>query len=216
MALADVRPKDIARGYVIVTPGSLKETSVLDVRLHVEPEYKLPVPIRSVVHVNVGLETVTGRVLPYDSFRGKRVLRNRVEPGAVCNALFVLERALSVEVGDKALLMKLDLPPKQFRIIGLGEVAGLFEADVEVYSAKIKVGLMEKQAADGRWVVSGLFRSKVAAEQAVGGELVSASKVKGVVSGAVGETGEVLAKFEKTLAATEKVYFYRLRRASVV
>ena len=46
--------------------------------------------------------------------------------------------------------------------------------------------------------------------------MVSASKVKGVVSGVVGETGEVLAKFEKALAAMEKVYFYRLRRASVV
>lgn len=216
MALADVRPKDLARGHVIVSPGSLKESGVLDVRLHVESEFKPSVLVRSVVHVNVGLETVTGRVFPYAGFRGKRVLRDNVKSGAVCNALVVLERALPVEVGDKALLMKLDLPPKQSRVIGLGEVVGLPGADVEVYSAKVKVGFVEKQAAEGRWVVSGLFQSRVAAEQAVGGEVASASKVKGVVFGAVGESGEVLVKFEKAPAVSDKVYFYRLRRASVV
>jgi len=216
MALADVRPKDLARGYVIVSPGSLKESGVLDVRLHVESKFKPSVLARSVAHVNVGLETVTGRVFPYAGFRGKRVLREKVESGAVCNALVVLERALPVEVGDKALLMKLDLPPKQSRVIGLGEIVGLLGADVEVYSAKVKVGFVEKQEAEGRWVVSGLFQSRVAAEHAVGGEVASASKVKGVVLGAEGERGEVLVKFEKALAVSDKVYFYRLRRASVV
>jgi selenocysteine-specific elongation factor len=216
MALADVRPKDIARGYVIVSPGSLKESVVLDVRLHVESEFKPSVLVRSVVHVNVGLETVTGKVFPYSGFRGMRVLRDKVDSGAVCNALLVLERPLPVEVGDRALLMKLDLPPKQFRVIGLGEIIGLPEAEVEVYSAKVKVGFVESQTADGQWVVSGLFQSRVAAEQAVGGEVASASKVKGTVSGATGEKGKALVKFEKAPAASERVYFYRLRRATVV
>jgi selenocysteine-specific elongation factor len=216
MALTDVRPKDITRGYVIVSPGTLKESEVLDIRLHVESEFKPSVLIRTVVHVNVGLETVTGRVFPYTGFRGKRVLRDKVESGAVCNALVILERALPVEAGDKALLMKLDLPPKQFRVIGLGEIVGLPKADVEVYSARVKMGFVEKQAAEGQWVVTGLFQSRVASEHAVGGEVASASKVKGVVSGVAGENGEVLVKFEKAPQVSEKVYFYRLRRASVV
>jgi selenocysteine-specific elongation factor len=216
MALTDVRPKDLARGYVIVTPGSLKESAVLDVRLHVESESKPSVLVRNVVHVNVGLETVTGRVFPHAGFRGKLVLMDKVESGAVCNALVVLERALPVEVGDKALLMKLDLPPKQSRVIGLGEIVGLPGPDVKVYSAKVKVGFVEKQAEEGRWVVSGLFKSRVAAEQAVGGEVASASKAKGTVFGAVGESGEVLVNFERAPAVSDKVYFCRLRRASVV
>ena len=216
IALADVRPKDIARGYLLVSPGSLKESRIMDVRLHVEPEFKPSVPVRSVVHVNVGLETVTGKVFPYVSFRDRRVLKDKVESGITCNALVVLERPLAVEVGDKALLMKLDMPPKRSRVIGLGEVVDLPGDDVEAYSAKVKVGFVEKQAPEGLWVVSGLFQTELAAGQAVGSEVASASKTRGVISGTTGDKGEVTVKFAGTPVVSEKVYFYRLRRMSIV
>jgi len=216
IALADVRPKDLARGYILVSPGSLKEKAFLDVKLHVEPNFKFSVPARSIVHVNVGLQTITGKIFPYMDLKEKKVLKEKVDPGTACKALIQLEKPVPVEVGDKALLMKLDLPPKQFRVIGLAEVADLLETAPEMYSAKVKVGYVGEKTSEDQWVVSGLFQTKMAVQQMTGGNVLTASKVKGTIVSPHGEKGETLVKFEKSPSTSEKVYYYKLRRAKIV
>ncbi len=216
IALADVRPKDLARGHVIVSPGSLKEKGLLDVKLHVERNFRFSVPVRSIVHVNIGLQTVTGKIYPYIDLKDKKVLKEKVDPGTLCYALIQLEKPVSVEVGDKALLMKLDLPPKQFRVIGLAEAVDLLEVAPEMYSAKVKLGFINQKASEDRWVVSGLFQTKMAAQQVIGNNVLTASKIKGTIVSQHGEKGEVLVRFESPPKISEKVYYYRLRSVKIV
>lgn len=215
LVLAGVRPKDLSRGYVIVSPGSLKERSLLEVRLHVEQKFRFSVSARSLVHVNIGLQTVTGKIYPYINLKEAKVLKEKVDPGSVCQALIKLERPTPVEVGDKALLMKLDLPPRHFRIIGLAEVVNLPEAVPEIYSAKVKQGVINKKTSENLYVVSGLFHTKVAAQHMVGNKVVTASKIKGTIVSSHGDKGEVLVKFENSPSISEKVYYYKLRSAKI-
>jgi selenocysteine-specific elongation factor len=168
------------------------------------------------VHVNVGLQTITGKIFPYIDLKEKKVIKEKVDPGTVCRALIQLEKPVPVEVGEKALLMKLDLPPKQFRVIGLAEVADLLETAPEMYSAKVKVGYVGKKTSEDQWIVSGLFQTKMAAQQMTGESVLTISKVKGTIISPHGEKGDVLVKFENPPSASEKVYYYKLRRAKIV
>lgn len=215
VALADVRPKDLSRGYVIASPGSLRERMLLDVSMNVERDFKLSVQARSIVHVNIGLQTATGRVYPYMNLKDARVVSEKVEPGSACRALVQLERELPVEVGDKALLMKLDLPPKEFRIIGVAQVVGLPEAIPEMYTARVRQGFVSQKTSEGMYVVSGLFQTKVAAQQVLGSNVLTASRSKGTIAGAYGERGEVLVNFESEPDQSERVYYYKLRRTAI-
>jgi len=216
IALTDVRPKDIARGYLLVSPGSLKGKQLLDVKLHMEQNFRFSIHARSIVHAHIGLQTVRGKIYPYMNFKDKRVLKEKVDPGTTCNALIQLEKPVSVEVGDKALLMKLDLPPKQFRVVGLAEVTNLFELIPEVYSAKVKTGFINKKTVDDLYVVSGLFQTKIATQQALGSSVLTASKIKGTIVRPYDEKGEVFIKFEFPPNMSEKVYYYKLRSVKIV
>lgn len=215
IALAGVRPKDLSRGYIIVSPGSIKERSLLEVRLHVEQKFRFSVSARSIVHVNVGLQTVTGKIYPYMNLKDAKVLKKKVAPGSVCQALIKLERSIPVEVGDKALLMKLDLPPRQFRIIGLAEVINLAEVIPEIYSAKVKQGIISKRTPESLYIVSGLFQTKVATQHVLGSTVLTASKTKGKIVGSYGDKGEALVKFENSPSISEKVYYYKLKGAKI-
>jgi len=215
IALADVRPKDLSRGYVIVTPESLKERMLLDVRLCVERNYRFSVPARSIVHVNIGLQTATGKIYPYINLKDAKVIKESIDPESVCQALIQLERPIPVEVADKALLMKLDLPPKQFRVIGLAEVIDTPEAIPEMYSAKVRQGFLSKKTLEDLYVISGLFQTKVAAQQVSGSNVLTASKIKGTIVSPYGDKGDVLVKFESPPNIPEKVYYYKLRSTRI-
>jgi selenocysteine-specific elongation factor len=215
MALADLRPKDLSRGDVIITPDSLKEKGLLEVKLHVEEGFKLGVPARSVVHVSIGLQTVTGKIFPCTTLKNFRILKEKIAAGSVCQALIQLEKPLPVEEGDKALLMKLDLPPKQSRVIGLAEVTSLPEGFPEMYSAKVRQGIVNQKASDELHVVSGLFHMEIAARQTLGENVLTASKIKGTIMNPHGDKGDVLVKFENTPGISEKVFYYKLRRAKI-
>jgi selenocysteine-specific elongation factor len=216
IALADVRPKDISRGYVIVSPGSLKEKELLNVRLHANKSFKFAVSARSIVHVNVGLQTATGKIYPYINLKEAKVLKEKVDSGAVCEALIRLEKPIPVEIGEKALLMKLDLPPKEVRVIGVAEVIDLPEKVPEMYSAKIKQGIVNQKTAENLYVVSGLFQTKVATQQVLGKDVITASKIKGTIAESYGDKGDVTVKFQKPPSTSEKVYYYKLRSAKIV
>lgn len=215
IALVGIRPKDLSRGYIIVSPGTLEEKKLLEVRLHVEEQFKFRVSARSVVHVNIGLQTVTGKIYPYINLKDTKILKNKVDPGSVCQALIQLDRSVPVEVGDKALLMRLDLPPRQSRIIGVAEVINLPEAVPEIYSAKVKQGVITKKTSDDLYEVSELLQTKVSAQYLVGHKVVTASQTKGTIVSSYGEKGDVLVKFADPPNMSEKVYYYKLRRAKI-
>jgi len=216
IALAGIRPKELSRGYVVASSGTLKERSLLEVKLHMEQDFKFNILTGSIVHVNIGLQTVMGKIYPYINLKDAKVLRRKIDPGTVCQAIIQLESPVSVEDGDKALLMKLDLPPKQFRIVGLAEVVSIPEAVPEMYYAKVKQGIVGKKTSDDLHVVSGLFQTKEAVQHVLSGDVITASKIKGTIVDSYGDKGDVLVKFETSPAnIAEKVYYYKLRSAKI-
>lgn len=216
IALADVRPKEIERGYLLVSPNSLKEKNILDVRLSVEPNYKFNTIARRLVHVHIGLQTVIGKIYPYLQTKQVRVLKEKVEPGSTINALIILEKPVTVEIGEKALLIKMDLPPKQSRVMGLAEIINFFDTPPEMYIIKMKTGFISHKVTEDTYVVSGLFKSSDAVQHVLGNNVVTTSKIKGTILNAHDEKGGTLVKFETPPSMNEKVYFYKLRRAKIV
>jgi selenocysteine-specific elongation factor len=215
LALAGVRPKDISRGYVVVTPASLKEASLLEVKMQVEKRFESGISAGGIVHVNLGLQVVTGKIYPYMDLRGVKVLKKTVEPGSSTEALMKLDKPVPVEIGDKALLMKLDLPPKQFRIVGLAEVINIPVAFPEMRSAKVKQGFVGEKTPENLFVVSGLFQTIAASQHVIGHNVLTASRTKGTIVSSFGDQGDVLVNFEKPPSVSEKVYYYKLRIAKI-
>jgi len=215
-ALSDVRSTDFSRGYYIVSPDSLADTSLLDVELSVEKRYKRGIQARSVVHVNIGMRTVTGRLYPYAELGKTKIIKKKVDPSTKTKALLKLNKPIPAEVGDKVLLMKIDLPPKEFRIIGVGDVTGLLEQAPDVYSARVRQGRIRGETRDGMHIVSGVFSSREAVEHMIGKNVVTASRVKGTIRGPVGDFGDFKASFEGSPHETERVLYYKLRDAKIV
>ena len=145
------------------------------------------------------------------------ILKKKVAPGHSCKALIKMQDPLPVETGDKALLMKLDLSPKQSRIIGVAEVANLPRSP-EVHSAIIKRGYVKKKIHNGLYIVSGLFGTEGAAQHVAQEHkkvFVALSKTKGTIVKRYGNEGDVLVNFESPPNLSEEVYYYRLRRTKI-
>jgi len=217
ITLTEIRPKELSRGDVIVTPGTLEERDLLDLELQVQSQYKRGVSLRDLVHINVGLKSTLGRIYPYTSLGDMRILAEKISPGQSCKALIKTRDSLPVEIEDKALIMKLDLSPKQSRIIGVAKVANLPKTP-DIYSAKIKKGYIKEKTNSGSYIVSGLFGTKEAAQHVAQEHkkvLVASSKIKGTIIERYGDSGEVLVNFEKPPDLSEKVYYYKLRRIKI-
>ena len=147
--------------------------------------------------------------------RHKKIIKKTLGFKSVGNVLIKLQRPIVVEVGDKAILMKLDLPPRQFRIIGLADVVNLPETIPEIYSAKLKEGVVSKQISGNVYVVSGLF-TKEGAPHVVGENVVTASRTKGTVVDPYGDKGDVLVAFQTPPRVLENAYWHRLRKVKIV
>ncbi len=217
ITLTKIRSKDLSRGDIIVSPGTLEERDMLDVELEVEPKYRRSCCLRDLVHVSVGLKTTVGQIYPYANFRTMKILQKKISPGHSCKALIKIRDPLPVETGDKVLLMKLDLSHKQSRIIGIAEVINLPRSP-EIYSAKIKKGYVQKKTDDGFYVASGLFGTKEAAQHVAQEHkkvFAASSKIKGMIVKRYGDEGDVLVNFESPPNLSEEVYYYRLRRTRI-
>jgi selenocysteine-specific elongation factor len=217
LALTKIRSRDLSRGDIIVSPSTLEERDLLDVELEVEPGCRRSVCLRDLVHVSVGLKTAVGRIYPYTSLRSMRILKKKVAPGQGCRALIKIRDLLPVETGDKALLMKLDLSPKQSRIIGVAEVADL-PTSPKIYSAKIRRGYVQEKTYNGLYIVSGLFATEGAAQHVAEEHkkvFAALSKTRGTIIKRYGNKGDVLVNFESPPDLSEEVYYYRLRGARI-
>jgi selenocysteine-specific translation elongation factor len=169
------------------------------------------------VHVSVGLKTAMGQIYPYTNLGTMRILKKKIALRQGCKALIRIRDPLPVETGDKVLLMKLDLSPKQSRIIGVAEVANLPRSP-EIYSAKIKKGYVRKRTNNGLCIISGLFGTKEAARHVARERknvFAASSKAKGTIVKRYGDEGDVLVNFESPPDLSEEVYYYKLRRARI-
>jgi len=215
IALSGIHPHDLSRGHVIVAQGTLMEKGMMEVKLNTQKSYGLAVQAGSVIHVNVSMQIISGKIFPYLTLGERKILKKSVEPGSTCSALIKLDEPAPVEVGDKALLMKLDLPPKRSRVIGAADVTGLPESAPEIYTAKVKKGTVSERAQDGAYIVTGLFSSKEAAQSLIGESVITASKIKGTIASSHGDKGDTLVNFKELPKLMENVYWYKLRKITI-
>lgn len=215
-ALSDVRSTDFSRGYYLVSPDTLAERSLFEMELSVEKRYKQSIPARSVVHVNIGMRTVTGRLYPYTELGEIKVIKKKIDPSTETKALLKFDKPTPVEVGDKVLLMKIDLPPKEFRVIGVADVTRLLEKAPKIYSVKVRKGRIRDRALDGTYIVSGLFSSQEAVKHLIGSNVVTASQINGTIRAPYGNKGDFKASFDGIPREDERVLYYKLREAKIV
>lgn len=215
-ALSNIRSTDFSRGYYIVTPGTLAVRDIIDLDLSIDTRYRRSIQARSIVHVNVGMQTLTGRIYPYTEHGEIRVISKKVDPSTRTKAILKLDKATPVEVGDKILLMKLDLPPKEFRVIGVAEVKSLPEQPPKIHSARIRQGKIQSKASDDLYNITGLFSSREAVEHLIGGSIVTASQIKGTIRAPHGNAGDFRASFEEPPKDEERVFYYKLREMKIV
>ncbi|MCL6593809.1 MAG: SelB C-terminal domain-containing protein, partial [Alicyclobacillus sp.] len=90
--LAGVERTEVRRGHALAAAGTLFESKLLDVRLHVLPGYERGVRHRERVHVHLGTAAVTGRVLLLEA--------DELAAGDSGFAQLLLERPLVCEPGD--------------------------------------------------------------------------------------------------------------------
>lgn len=214
ITLTNIRPQDVSRGDLIITPSTMSEKVILNVELMVDHRFRRKVNVGDQVHVSVGLRTVVGHLYPYTTLGEKKILKRFITPGRHCKAFIKIKPPLPVEVGDKALLIKLDLSPKRSRIVGVADVKSLPETP-EIYAAKIKRGHVQRKTQTGHFLVSGLFRTKNAAKHVSDEKrkiYASKTKVKGTIVEPSGNRGDVLVEFESPPEISEEALYYRLKR----
>jgi len=107
--LAAVAKDEVVRGYVLASPGSLRPSQVLDVRLRLLADAP-PLPHHARIRLYVGADEVIGRVRLLD--------RDRLEPGQTAVGQLRLERATVVARGDPFVLRRYS----PMATIGGGEV----------------------------------------------------------------------------------------------
>ena len=145
-----------------------------------------------------------------------KIAKKNVLPGNMCNAIIKLQQPLPVEIGDKALLVKLDLPHNRSRVIGVAKTTAL-PKKIELYSTKIKKGSVQKKLHEG-YLITGLFKTKEAAQHVAKNHrrlFATNSKRTATIVNHSGDKGDVIANFEEPPILLEEVHYYRMRKIRV-
>ena len=87
---------DLERGMIVATPGMLKPSHMLDVKLHVLASWSKPLANRTRVRIHHGAAELFGRVVLLD--------RDALEPGTSAPAQLRLESRVAADRGDRLVL----------------------------------------------------------------------------------------------------------------
>lgn len=90
--LQGIEKEQIHRGDVAATPGSLADSTLLDVKLHYLASLNKELKNRAQVRVHVGTREIIGRVLLLDE--------DRLSPGSDANVQLILQEPVAVWPGD--------------------------------------------------------------------------------------------------------------------
>jgi selenocysteine-specific elongation factor len=94
--LSNVKREEIHRGDVLATPGSMKKTMMLDVRLNMLPSSSRTIKNRTRVHLFTGTSQVLCRVVLLET--------DEVKPGETALAELRLEEEIAVRKGDRFII----------------------------------------------------------------------------------------------------------------
>ncbi len=208
IALKGVKAEDIERGYQLAEDGSLNVTKYLNISFKMDPLFKHVIKPKMVVHINVGMRSVTGRVIPHEDL----MLKNTVKPGESCELYVELNEPVAVRKKDKVIVMRMDLPPTTLRIAGSGEIIDIGRIS-EFKRKTIREGMVTRpdHMGKGLAVVDGLAFDKESASRIIGEEVKTERGIKGKIVDTHGTRGAVLVDFEEDVKPGEKVIMTRER-----
>jgi len=167
IALSDLKPDELRRGFVLVTPGTMRASRGVEAKVAIDQGFPGELIPRTQVHASLGLVSTTARVTPYQVEDGKKVVLDRIPPGAEALCHIAFHSDVPVEEGDEVILFKFDLPPKSSRILGTGRVLAPL-AGGPFYRKRVKTGKVVRKLSADTVVAAGLFASPEAAERYLG------------------------------------------------
>jgi selenocysteine-specific elongation factor len=212
VAVKDLKPDGVHRGYVAVSPGSINSSRRLITELEVDKYYLRTLTLYSDVDVFVGSLEVLGNVVPGVMEDGRFVVKSSVKAPEKCLVYIELRQPVVAERGDQVLLMNPGLQAREFRIIGGGRITETNNKP-EFFSKKIKVGNVGQKREANEYSLNGMFSNSEAAVKFVGEQVVTASGIRGEIRDSL-SAGEVSVRFKEPVPEDEKVFLYVYKRLS--
>ena len=213
VAVKDIKPDEAHRGYVAISPGSIRSTRRVITELEVDKYYLRSLTPYSDVDVFVGSSEVLGNVVPGVIEEGRFVVKPSVKAPEKCLVYVKLRQQVVAERGDHVLLMNPGLQAREFRIIGGGRITEI-NSKLEFFSKKTKVGTVGQKGEANEFSVNGLFSTSEAASKFVGKQVVTASGIKGEIRASL-SPGEVSVKFKEPVPEGEEVFLYIYKKLSI-
>ncbi len=176
IAISDIRPDELKRGFVLAAPASIKSTRAVDAEITVDQNFSSELMPKTRAHISLGLASTTGTLTPYSLEDGRKVVLDRVSPGRKALCHITLQTAIPVDKEDETILFKFDMPPKSSRIIGTGEVVEVETESSTFYRKKIRTGKVVKKISPDTVVADGLFASREAASRYIGQKVYISDK----------------------------------------
>jgi selenocysteine-specific elongation factor len=214
VAVKDIKPDDAHRGFMAVTPGSIKSTQRLTVELEVDKYYQRALKLCRDVTAFVESSEVLANVVPGVMENGKFIVKNSVKAPERCLAYLELRGPVVVERGDRVLLVNPGLQAREFRIIGGGRITET-GSKPEFFSKKTKVGTVRQKQEGNEYVIGDLFCTNEVASKFLGSQVVSSSGTKGEIVASLRSNGDVIAKFRGQVLEGEKVFVRILRKLRI-
>jgi len=211
IAVAGLDPNRISRGCYMATPGSLRIVQELEIKAKMNGFYKGGLHPKMMVHLTIGMPTVSGTVYPYVNEDGKKIIKEKVEPGEEFNALIRLGEKITAEVGDPVLISRLDLPVTSLRILGSGNVINMDIEAITFFREKIKQGMVRGTHQRG-YILDQIARSKIGAEKFLNLQVKTYSGIKGTITETFGTKGSVIAEMERDVQEGDVVFVRILRK----
>ncbi len=212
--LMGVEPESLFRGCILTSKDTkLKLVDELIAKIKVVDIFKYTLTPKMKVHINIGLLTVSGSLVPFKKEiidnKEENLILNEVKAGYECYCYIKLDKKVVVEKGEKVLILRLDLPATTLRIAGFGEVID-FEKP-EIKKLIIKKGRIVKRK--NKIIVENLAHSKELAERLIGEKVEVPSKgISGIIKETFGTKGAVIAEFNGNVDGGEEVILKRLRK----
>ncbi|MBD3404945.1 MAG: selenocysteine-specific translation elongation factor [Candidatus Lokiarchaeota archaeon] len=202
--IPDIKSEIISRGNYLCSPGSMKKTSHLVVRIERNALYKGRISKEMTVSATVGMPTVTAKLIPFVVETEKNLIIHE-STSSIFDALLLLQHEIAVQHETKVLLLRTDLPPNSMRIIGSGYVIN-FDGDIPLHKKRVRYGHITRIREDDV-LVEGLVSNKEAALKLRDSPVRTTQDISGVIKMPFGTRGVLSVVFDQEVNLGEKVIF---------
>jgi len=211
VVVGELKASDIHRGQILCAPGTAHPFKYVAGEVEIDEAYSYELAPRTNMHVSIGLQMVPTQFTAFTEENEARTVVDRARPGEKYKAVLKLQEVSVAEKGDRLLLMRLDLPPKSSRVVGLLAVTEMSATAPTLFRKKVREGIVKEKLGDRRFLVSGLFESASGAARYVNSP-VKSGEFEGKIDSSHGQDGTVVVEVDRDLPIGSKVSLGSLRR----